>query len=213
MKNEFNFVLLLVIAAVLMIPWNFARADDMNPPPYRNNPLSVYAHWNLLSGSTLLNLTNWNSVDDSDPTTSLYPNFTPSPQVQPSGGVYDFQLPNWVDNMPVKYMRLQLTWAGTNQSPLNIFSQGLDGVNPVVANITFTSTPQTVSSGTYQYFDLEFKPNPDFERIHVTLPGNNMLVQTVVDTVSTVPEPATMCLLGLGALTMIRRRRSAAAKA
>jgi len=210
-KNQF--VLFLTAAVVMAFSWSIARGDDLTPPPYRGNPLSVNAQWNLHPGSTILNLTGWSWVDDTDPTTNLYPNFPPDPQITPNGGIYQLQLPNWVDNMPVKYMRLQLAWAGTNQLPFNIFSQGLDGTNLINATITGTSPLITTSAGYYEYVDFTFLPNPDFERIGLQLPANNYLTQAVVDTVSTVPEPATIGLLGLGALTMIRRRRSAAAKA
>jgi len=201
----------VVLAAVIGVIFSGSAVlgHDITPPPYRGAPLSVYAHWNLVAGSTTLNLTNWSSQDDTDPTTYLYPNFTtPNPQVTPNGGSYDFQIPNWVDNMPIKYLRLQMTWVGTTQSPLNILTQGLDGVNPVVGNITFASTPIILTSGVYQYFDFEYKPNPDFERIHVTLPGNNYLIQTVVDSVSTIPEPATLALLGIGGLAMRYKKRN-----
>lgn len=197
--KQFSLIVLLVLG-------NIGLAHDLTPPPYRGNPLSVHAHWNFVPGSTILNLTNWSSVDDSDPTTTLYPNFTPNPQITPANGIYQFQIPNWIDNMPIKYLRLQLTWGGTTQSPLAINSQGLDGVNPVTASITFASTPQILTSGVYQYFDLQFLPNPDFERINVMLPAGNFLTQAVVDSVSTVPEPATMMLLGLGAVALIQRK-------
>ena len=95
-----------------------------------------------------------------------------------------------------------------NQPPINLFSEGLDGVNLITATVTFASSPVVVTNGIDQYFDLEFHPNLDFERVHVELPGNNYLTQTVIDTVSTIPEPATLgvvVLAGLGA--MIRRRK------
>jgi hypothetical protein len=198
---------LAIALSVFVFSSTLSLADDLTPPPYRGDPLSVHAHWNFVPGSTILNLTSWSSVDDSDPTTTLYPNFTPNLQIIPNNGFYQFQIPNWIDNLPVKYLRLQLAWGGTTQSPLTISSQGLDGVNPVVAAITFASTPQILTSGVYQYFDLEFQPNPDFERVNVQLPANNYLTQAVIDTVSTVPEPATMSLLGLGAVALLQRKR------
>lgn len=205
-KNQF--VSFLAVAAILTFSWGIARGDDLNPPPYRGNPLSVNAQWNLVPGSTILNLTNWSSVDDTDPSTYLYPNFTPTAQIQPNGGIYQLQLPNWVDNMPLKDMRLQLAWAGTNQVPINLFSEGLDGVNLIQATITGISPVIPTSAGFYQYIDFQFLPNPDFERIHVELPATNYLTQAVVDTVSTVPEPATIGLLGLGVLGLLKRRRA-----
>jgi len=207
-KINNQFVLFLTAAVVLAFSWSIARGDDLNPPTYRGNPLSVNAQWNYVPGSTILNLTNWSSVDDTDPTTILYPNFTPTSQIIPNGGIYQLQLPNWVDNMPVKYMRLQLAWGGTNQLPINIFSEGLDGVNLISATITGTSSLTPTPTGFYQYVDFEFHPNLDFERIHVELPSTNYMTQIVVDTVSTIPEPATMALLGLGALSLLKRRRA-----
>jgi PEP-CTERM motif len=205
-KNQF--VSFLAAVTILTFSWSIARGDDLTPPPYRGNPLSVNAQWNLVPGSTILNLTSWSSVDDTDPTTYLYPYFTPDPQIIPNGGIYQLQLPNWVDNMPLKDMRLQLAWGGTNQLPFNIFSQGLDGTNLINATIISVSPLITTSAGYYEYVDFQFIPNLDFERIGLQLPANNYLTQAVVDTVSTIPEPATMCLLGLGSLSLLKRRRA-----
>jgi hypothetical protein len=208
-KNKFNIALALVVVSILVLSGSSAFADDLNPPSYRGNPLSVNAEWQLVFGTNFLNLTQWSSIDDSDSATNLYPFFTPSPQIQPMGDIYQFQVPNWVDQMPVKYMRLQLTWLGTTQPPINLFSEGLDGVNLISGVITYSSPVQAISPAfTYQYFDFEFHPNLDFERVHIQLPPNGLLSQVVVDTVSTVPEPATIGLLGLGVLSLLRRKNS-----
>jgi hypothetical protein len=207
LKDLFQFVLLVVSVCSLMFS-NTAFAHDLNPAPYRGDPLSVYSHWELVPGTNILNLTNWNSVDDIDPATYLYPNFTPTPQIQPNGDIYQLQLPNWVDDMPVKYMRLQLAWENTLQPPVNVFSEGLDGVNLISGMVTFVSPLLQIGPGTsYQYYDFEFYPNPDFERIHVQVAPGGLLSQVVVDTVSTVPEPATIAILTLGGLGVRSWRR------
>jgi hypothetical protein len=203
-QNKKQEKFMATLMAVLLIA-SITYGHDLTPPPYRGSPLSVSAEWQYLPGTTFLNLTNWSSVDDSDPSTYLYPNFTPTAQVIPNAGIYQLQIPNFVDNMAVKYMRVQLTWDNTLQPPVNIFSQALDGTNSIFASIVYTSTPIVLSNGVYQYYDFVFKPNPDFERLHVEMPANALLTQIVVDTVST-PEPATIMMLGLGALTMLRRK-------
>lgn len=210
MKTQMKqFARILIVAAMAAVTLNTTFADDLNPPPYRGGPLSVYAHWNLIPGTTILDLNNnWSFVDDTDPTTFLYPNIVPNPQVIPNGGAYDFEIPNWVDTLPIKYLRLQLTWENNLLPPLGIFSQGLDGVDPVFGQIVFTSPLQVDAAGVkvYQYYDLIYKPNPDFERIHIDMPTNALLTQVVVDSISTVPEPATLALLGLGGLLLRKRK-------
>ena len=187
-RNQIQTALFAVVMGVLF-SWSGAYGDNLNPPSYVGNPLSVNAEWQLLPGSTILNLTQWSSVDDTDPTTILYPNFTPTPQIMPQNGYYQFQLPNWVDNLPMKYMRVQLTWLNDLQPPISIFSQALDGVNSIMGSITFVSPVQVDAAGikAYQYYDFVFKPNPDFERINLQMSPNSVLSQVVVDTVST-PE-------------------------
>lgn len=200
---------LWVATVILTLSWSTAYGDDLNPPPYRGDPLSVFAEWQLLPGTTILNLTQSNWVDDNDPTTTLHPAPFSNPVQPNSPSNYQFQLPNWIDNLPVKYMRVQLTWLNNLNPPNSLLSQALDGVNPVWGSITYVSPLQVDAAGikAYQYFDLIFKPNPDYERVLVQMKDTSVLSQVVIDTVSTVPEPATMALLGLGALTLIHRRR------
>lgn len=201
--------LLTILAVTLVVPGSIATADDLNPAPYRGNSLSVFAEWQLIPGTTILNLTQSNWVDDNNPATTLHPLPFSNPVQPNSPGQYQFQLPNWIDNEPIKYMRVQLTWLNNLNPPISLASQALDGVNSIWASITYISPLQVDAAGikAYQYYDLIFQPNPDFERINIVHNSDSVLAQVVVDTVSTVPEPATMSLLGLGAFTLIQRKR------
>ena len=199
----------IVIAALVVLSFNAARADDLNPPDFRDDPLSVYAHWEQIPGTPFLELTGYNSVDDTDPDTTLYP-MNPPDIIEPEDNNYEFYLPNFIDKLPIKYMRLQLTWEGSDL-PLDVIGlAGSDGINPVYGNIVYSSPVTTLADPTailyYQYHDIEFEPNPDQERWLVHVTDDVQLVQAVADTVSTVPEPATLLLLGIGGLVLQRRR-------
>lgn len=180
--------------------------DDLNPPPYRGAPLSVYTHW-LADASGLLLLDQFTFADDNDPSTYLS-SIPPTVGMDPAVGTYDFRIPNFVDELPIKYLRIQLTWTGTTQPPISLVSIGFEGGNPVPGVVTFASSPLvfTQPDGGYQYFDLEYRPNPDFEMIHVQLPPDGLLVQVVIDSVSTVPEPVSLMFCGVGAVMLLRRR-------
>ncbi len=213
MKTQIqNHVRILIVALIAALTINVTLADDLNPPTYRGDPLSVYAHWQNLPGTPLLVLdptdpTQFNWVDDSDPTTFLDPLPVSDVVIGPD---YQFNLPNFVDNLPVKYMRLQVTWQLDPTPPPIIGLSGEESGNPVPGNIVYSSPVTIVDPAAaifYQYYDIEFYPNPDHERWVIISP-NAPLVQVVADTVSTVPEPATLALLCVGSLGLLRKRRS-----
>lgn len=200
----------LLVAIALLISWNFVLADDLNPPSYRGLPLSVHAHW---SGDTGLPMQpDWHWIDDTDPATYLFPGLSPSFIVigdpAGSGSIYQFTVPNIVDELPLKLLRIQLTWVGTTKPPIDISAHGLEGNGDVTGVVAFASSPNiyTQPDGGYQYFDIEFRPNPDYEVIDIYLPEKAELVQVVIDSISTVPEPATLSILALGGVVMMYRR-------
>lgn len=200
-------VILTVVGGLL--PCDILLADDLNPPPYRGDPLSVFAEWQLIPGSTILNLTQSNWVDDNDPTTVLHPMPFPTSVAPNNPGHYQFQIPNWIDNMPIKYLRAQLTWMVNLNAPISIASQALEGANTFWGQIVYVSPVVVDASQTYayQYYDLIYLPNPDFERLDIVLQPDSVLTQLVVDTVSTVPEPSSLAILAIGALSLIQRKK------
>ncbi len=203
MNKLFSYILIGAVIAAGMVSITFG--DDLNVPDYRGDPLSVYAHWENIDGTGNLTLTGFSTTDDSDASTILS-SFPPMDYVVREASSYEFALPNWIDEMPIKFMRLQLTWIGDATEPKEIPISGVEGTFSVPGNIVYTSPVQPTPVGFYQYYDIEFKPNPDFERWLVILPDNNFLTQAVADTISTVPEPATLALFGLGGLLVTRRR-------
>jgi hypothetical protein len=209
MKTQIRkYIPFIAIVAVLAFASSSLLADDLTPPPWRGSPLSVWAEWQLIPGSTALQVLPWTAIDDADPATTLSP-IPITALVQPTtANEYDFRVPNWIDNEPIKFMRLQLTWEGTAQLPMSVLSQAYDGANIISGSVAFVSTPVLAPNGVgyYQYYDIEFKPNPDFEDIRVALPPDGHLTQVVIDTVSTVPEPATMAILALGGLVLRGKR-------
>ena len=215
MKTQIqNHARILIVVAIVALTLNVTLADDLNAPTYRGDPLSVHAHWKIdLTGTNNLVLDTFSFVDDTDPSTTLDP-LLPSNPVNPTSdptGVnknYQFDLPNWVDKLPVKKMRLQLTWQFSTTPPAIVGLSGIDSSGPVTINPIFTSlvTPGTDPTTLYQYHDFELYPNPDAERWIVQIPDNAQLIQVVADTVSTVPEPATLLLLGLGGLLFRKKR-------
>ncbi len=199
--------LVLGICLVLGLSWAPARGDDLNPPPYRGEPLSVYAHW-VGDPAVGLVLESFSAVDDDDPSTSLYPMDPGVSIVAGAAGIYEFQVPNFIDEMPIKYLRLQLTWEGTTLPPRSVITDGYMATGEAVPGfVTSASTPlaYTQPDGGYQYFDIEYRPNPAFERIQVALPPNSVLVQAVVDSIS-IPEPASLALMAFGGLAFLRQR-------
>ncbi len=130
----------------------------------------------------------------------------PGPQAR---RILEFQLPQFIDKIPFKIC-VCIGLLNSSIPPISVSSLALDGTIPITGQVTYTSPvlPDASGVGAYQYFDLIFKPNPDFERVQITMSPNAVLSQVVIDTISTIPEPTTLGLLGIGALGLLRRRRA-----
>ena len=106
-----------------------------------------------------------------------------------------------------KVIHLELLWApGTLNSFLP--TQPLVGVSAVPMDsmeMTVTQDPIAGTPWTLSIYDIIIKPNPPEEWIAIK--GNILVDSVIVDTECRIPEPATMGLLGLGSLALLRNRR------
>lgn len=205
-----------------------ALADDFAPPSYRGLPLSYTAEWDQFTNGTFgtgIYTDAESSTDDSDPATYLYNGFgthldfdaTPGWALTPAqgGGFHNPTAPatfqasvvNWVDWEPEKFLRVQMTFTDAlgNGAPSIL---GVEGYGPVsggephdelfVGNVPFDAT--------HWYEDWIILPNPDWEAIQFALPMGTVVEQLIIDTHST-PEPATMGLLALGGMALLKRKK------
>ncbi|MFN3167048.1 MAG: PEP-CTERM sorting domain-containing protein [Phycisphaeraceae bacterium] len=128
-------------------------------------------------------------------------------------GTLNFRVPNWIDEEPLKIIRVQITYAPapTGGSPFIDEIIPFDSTAPIdsIANVGVFDGPIAGDpAGRHHRLEIwEIEPNPDFESIRVVVPAGVLVDQVVIDTISTVPEPASLSLLALGALSARRHRR------
>ena len=199
-----------------------ANAHDLQPPDYRGDPLSAYFHWLPANpdvpGSGVLPFPEYWWVDDNDPDTFFLEHIVPQLTTESgtNGQYLTLELPNFFDELPLKLMRVQLTWTGSSLTPPTIADilgfSGPTGVSSGQVDYSSPISPYTQPDGGYQYHDLSIRPNPDWEMLTIHVPQGVVIDQIVVDTISTIPEPSSLVLVVLGAaagfVALSRRRTS-----
>ncbi len=219
MKN--GLFLVICVIGVTALLTTTARGDDFAPPPWvRGDPLTTAAEWEFTvpgfgphvpDGFTVATI-----VGDSGgiPTASIFGGGAGSfPTWGPGDGdgewlaagttpmFIDFDIPNWIDLEPVKFLRIQVTFSGP--TPL---IAAISAFDPSVGSVIIVPTGTTLHSPGHILFEYSLFPNPDIETFALEVPAGGSVDQVVVDTIS-IPEPATMSLLGLSGLALLRRRR------
>jgi hypothetical protein len=198
-------------------------ADDVRPPEYRGLPLSIYAEWQNVSQvpaetPTLADV----FVPDFTQENPLFPGFETNLVCFPEseGTRYVIEMQNIVDELPLKFLRVQVTAFSIDVPPAEPF------VNVIGSDPSLTPPDSVaVSGGLTEVVDLDdfppdfadvfvydfvLEPNPDYEIIDIFVPEGTVVEQIVVDSISTVPEPATAALLAGGLMLVVafwRRRR------
>ncbi|HUW20967.1 MAG TPA: PEP-CTERM sorting domain-containing protein [Sedimentisphaerales bacterium] len=207
----------LVIGVVLVA--NVVFAEDYNPPPWtRGGPGTTYQKWEFgASGvtppadevgqgnpgpSSLI-------VHDTGTATVWMPTVTPAAGVPEASGVWkigssdsiEITIQNFDEQNPYKEIWLQMAW-WSDENPV-IYATVPGGTGELWPVLVDQQSPGW-NLATWKW---HIEPNPEAETIIIS-PGLCALYvdQIVIDTIC-VPEPTTICLLGLGALALLRKRR------
>lgn len=194
---------LVVAVAVWLSCLTFAPAwaVDIEPPDYRGEPNSLVAEFDLQGSSSFMSLTE--APGATFPLSTVPPEITPDFSSTPI--LYQVRLPNYIDDLPLKKMRLQYSWFGQGDATLvtvNAVPQTQDIA--IVDSIPATAVPGPTNLF-YRWDDVEIRPNPDFESFQFEIIGDPYWL--VVDTISTVPEPSSAALLVGVAMAGIALRR------
>jgi hypothetical protein len=205
----------VVLLAVAALP---AFADDVYPPPWtRGGERTTFQRWEFSTPSTdpapdevmnpfgtptmSINGNEWLAVYDNREGVWALPDREPTGE--PESGTMNITIPNAPDNPTwSKMISLQLTWEQEGTVSPIIFADNTQG--QLIETDAIGGLPEHPWFHSTWLISLPY--NPEQETVHIG--GDLMIDEVVVDTICTVPEPATMSLLALGGWVMLRRRIS-----
>lgn len=205
-KRQVLMVSFVALVAVVLAGAGSAWAVTPSyAPDYRGAPNSVHAIFDWYSNEQVeWTTTLFESVSDG------YPLDQTPPSASDDGLDMTVMLPNFIDPLPMKKMRVQLFFDGAVDSTLiegSIFAYDPTGE----ARVEDAGGSGDVTDS-FLYYDFEIFPNPDWEQITLygnsnanIVPGN--LLRVEIDTISMIPEPVTLGLLVIGGLALLSRRR------
>jgi hypothetical protein len=212
MKRVATILAVLTVLLLLNTTW----AEDYNPPPWRDGENTTRSVWEFTDGSFELvapDLFSANpgvsalptfSIDNNPPSTMWVPSHQGASGVWrlESPGDITIEIENYDVVNPIKEIWMQMTYQALGDGEPFIFS------DPLWSTST-TSDPEANGDFLNLTFHLTIEPNPARETIWIQPQDCTLYIdQIVIDTICTVPEPATVCLLGLGGLVLLRKRRA-----
>jgi hypothetical protein len=124
--------------------------------------------------------------------------------VDQTGGGFSVLLPNDPKNRPFKMIHLQYTSDKSSTGAPQTNPQGTAAAGGVAGH-----GPSDGGDYWYTYeWTITIRPNPASEWIFVPFPASTNIGEVDIATICYTPEPGTICLLALGVLARVRRRRN-----
>lgn len=203
---------LLITLTVLSVFAVAAQADDLNPPPWRGQPRTTFQEWQFLTpddtpAPEFVNNPYGMPTAQVWPGTgqAYWPVWGGRTGVWPLSGAMELYVPN-IPGGEYKDIWVQLTWAKQAFASVPVLSTTPGGTVELLSQIDIGPTNEPPPAGAnwwHTTYNIRIYPNPAFETIRID--GTVMIDQVVIDTIC-IPEPASLGLLMIGGLLLVRRR-------
>jgi hypothetical protein len=195
---------------------NTARADDACAPDWRGDPHTTFSIWEFDTSDNPTGPDSWYYLPGDYTPALTSPTLTVSGSVlhkdfdYDKEGVWKFEgsiqvdLDNFDEENDYKEIWLQLTYYASGEPDVYVEV----GEDTIVGTRLFPVEPSGTDGYVFGVWQIIIEPNPSSEVLFITPRDcTTYMDEIVIDTIC-IPEPATICLLGLGALALLRKRRA-----
>jgi hypothetical protein len=190
-----------------------AWADNIYPPAWRGQPGTTFEQWEF-STSNPITPPDIMSNPYGLPSAHAWPGTSQNwvdlwggrQGMWPLSGTIEITIPNRPEPLPYKDIWVQLTWARQVQSSTPVVWEMNSGVHASVVHDTIlgpTGYPTPNEWWYHTVFQIHLQPNPSSEVVKID--GTLVVDQVVIDTIC-APEPASLGLLLIGGVALLRRR-------